>query len=891
VTLRVLITIIACAGLSPCLAQSAAVADQIRQGFQHYGKNEIEPAQQRFEQALALATEERDTSAQAECHRMLGVILNRKAEYPAARVELDQALALFQSISQRKGVGLVYNALGFNAWGMGDLARAAELYRQALVEFEATGALREKADALYSLAFMMPHNEERRLLMSQNLELARQIGYQKLEGQILHSDGDRDFGEGDFASALAKLEPAAEILEKAGARGELSRVLTSLGRLYRAHGHPDRALELYRRTLKVQEEIGDRQGVIQSINMMAVAYDYLGRTPEALEHFQRALTLARQTGSPKLINDYLNNVAGAYLTMGEYSRAAELLEEVVRAATSWLPHAYSNLGRAYAGLGRYSEALEMAEKSVEKARENGGDTEALVYALDGRALTRHKMGSTSEALADIREALQIIEQMRARLVPTDFMKRGFSGEYQDLVGSAISMLHESGEHSQALEFAEQARARAFLDLLATREAAPTSANQSLLMRGGAAGADLRSIAQAKAFSASQMSAAAARLRSTVLAYWVSKDAIFAWVTSPNGTIRSVRVKIASERLQQLIRETSVGTQSRKRGEHESEAPAGPLRGGDVLLSDDSQKTAWRELHRLLIASVRSLLPKTEGSRLTIIPHGPLFQVSFAALLDKDNRYLVERYTLHYVPAAGLLEFTQKRRQHTSVGPRRYLLVADPAGPPSLPDGKSLPPLPGSRREAEAIAALLPRGATTVLTGEQAGEDAVRAGSANRRIVHFATHGILRNDRPFESFLALGAAGIRSASTDGRLTASEVYDLNLSADLVVLSACRTGLGKISGDGIAGLTRAFFYAGTPSVVATLWDVADEPTYLLVTEFYRSLGRGSDKSEALRSAQLRLLQSLRAGQLKVATPAGDFTLPEHPVFWAGFVLQGEP
>ena len=100
-----------------------------------------------------------------------------------------------------------------------------------------------------------------------------------------------------------------------------------------------------------------------------------------------------------------------------------------------------------------------------------------------------------------------------------------------------------------------------------------------------------------------------------------------------------------------------------------------------------------------------------------------------------------------------------------------------------------------------------------------------------------------------------------------------------------------MGKVSGDGIIGLTRAFFYAGTPSIVATLWDVADEPASLLLPEFYRSLWQLGDKSRALRAAQLQLLQELRAGRVKVSSAHGEVALTEHPVFWASFILVGEP
>jgi len=116
-------------------------------------------------------------------------------------------------------------------------------------------------------------------------------------------------------------------------------------------------------------------------------------------------------------------------------------------------------------------------------------------------------------------------------------------------------------------------------------------------------------------------------------------------------------------------------------------------------------------------------------------------------------------------------------------------------------------------------------------------------------------------------------------------------LNLDADLVFLSACRSGMGKVTGDGVLGLTRAFLYAGTRSVVATLWDVADEPTAKLVASFYKNVSENPDKAQALRSAQLSVLRQLRAGRIQVATRRGPLTLPENPIFWASFVLIGEP
>jgi CHAT domain-containing protein len=189
----------------------------------------------------------------------------------------------------------------------------------------------------------------------------------------------------------------------------------------------------------------------------------------------------------------------------------------------------------------------------------------------------------------------------------------------------------------------------------------------------------------------------------------------------------------------------------------------------------------------------------------------------------------------------------------------------------------------------AAAATFPVGAR-VLLGELATEGNLRRFAEEATLLHLATHGIVRSDRPFESLLALQPSGT-TAADDGRLTARDLYGLELQARLVVLSACRSGSGRISSDGILGLTRGFFSAGAAAVVATLWDVADEPTYRIMSSFYRVLRSGVPYDRALREAQLGLLRALRTGSVKVRVGEAMVSLPEHPTLWAGFVLLGEP
>ena len=178
-------------------------------------------------------------------------------------------------------------------------------------------------------------------------------------------------------------------------------------------------------------------------------------------------------------------------------------------------------------------------------------------------------------------------------------------------------------------------------------------------------------------------------------------------------------------------------------------------------------------------------------------------------------------------------------------------------------------------------------------GRGASEAAVRAALPGARVVHFATHALVTDVDPLDSHLVLAAptATHPQADDDGRLTASEVAGLSLDSDLVVLGSCRSARGKISSDGIAGLTRAFMAAGTPSVVATLWDVNDRPMARLMIRFYQELAAGHPKDQALRTAQIALIRDLRAGKVAGTIGRTVVTYPELPWLWAAPILVGFP
>ena len=297
---------------------------------------------------------------------------------------------------------------------------------------------------------------------------------------------------------------------------------------------------------------------------------------------------------------------------------------------------------------------------------------------------------------------------------------------------------------------------------------------------------------------------------------------------------------------------------------------------------------------------RELLPSLGGSessglkRLIIVPDGILYYLPFETLRHSGASvpgYLIERFEISYAPSASSLVFLSRK----AARPRGKSLLA--LGAPDLKRGRSpekegqsnqgwtfgeiykgegfdLSPLPYSRKEVLDIAGHFPKGLRDILLGAGAAEDDLKAlPLEDYRIVHFACHGLLDEKVPFRSALILSAG--TNDGEDGILQAREIYHLRLDADLVVLSACQTGRGGLErGEGLLGLPRMFFYAGSKSVVSTLWPIGDKSTAYFMDGFYERLSQGRSKTEALRSAKLRMLRSKYA----------------HPFHWAAFILNGD-
>jgi CHAT domain-containing protein len=673
-------------------------------------------------------------------------------------------------------------------------------------------------------------------------------------GQLVSICGLRAQGEtlrrqGDYAGAVAVLERALDSVRESKAPRVKAATLVSLARTYAHHGQLGEALAVYNHAIAIYERTGDTARIIDVYQSIAMEHAWLGKRGAALDWFEKARALMAREGQREVTRRQFTGLAYAYHEAGEYARAAEVAGQVLRRSSQRPLGAQWILNASYFHLGRHEELVRLATHSIQRSGA-AGRRESQLYGYLWRALSLDRLGRREEAADDAIEAERLAETMRRHLLPVDSFKRAFSDLRLGLTHHTIAILWRSGRVREALEAAERGRARAFGDLLAARNSSAEGAAPPLF-RAAVDEPRLRSDVFAGARSASDLARLAERLESPVIAYWVHPSRVYVWIVSPSGTVNGARVEVTEAKLTGLI-----------------------ARARRVAGKPDY--AAWKSLYRILIAPVKGHLTGKRGSTLVILPHGALFQLPFAALIDDHDHYLVERFSLRTGASAAVFE-REPRPGFDKHSP--HLLVGDPAGAASAP-GEWLATLPGARSEVKRIAANL-RAPSIVLTGTGATKERIVAGAESAGVLHLATHAVIEPSRPFESFLAL--------SGGSRLTAGEIYSMRINADLVWLSACAAGSGKVSADGLLGLTRAFFYAGASSVIAPLWNIADAPNGRLAVEYYRQYRRLGDKSRALRAAQLRLLDDLRAGRVVVNTPAGPMVVPEHPWLWAGFILQG--
>ncbi|MCF4967773.1 CHAT domain-containing protein [Nostoc sp. CMAA1605] len=397
----------------------------------------------------------------------------------------------------------------------------------------------------------------------------------------------------------------------------------------------------------------------------------------------------------------------------------------------------------------------------------------------------------------------------------------------------------------ALEISERSRNRSLINLLSKQAINPISTQQ------------IKQVAKQQ--------------NATLVQYTIINDAvtiagkkqtqaseIYIWLIKPTGEVafRSIELKPFFQQentsLSQLI------NSSRQSLGVTSDYTKGIIKVTPTHTINSQRKL--QKLHQLLIAPIAELLPEKADAHIIFIPQGELFLVPFAALQDSKGQYLIDKHTIATAPSIQAIDLLYQRQTLRKTLPENVLIV----GNPTMPD-VALDAMPGAEQEAKNIADIFN---TQALIGDAATETAVVAKMSQAKIIHLAT----QNGCSDSSKSLCGLTFASSSQDNGWLTSEEILNLNLQADLVVLSAGDTALGKITADGVIGLSRSFFAAGVSSVIGSLWTVSDRETAFLMTAFYQQLSKNPDKAAALRHAML---------ETKKKYP--------NPSHWASFTLIG--
>lgn len=791
-----------------------------------------------------------------------------------------------------------------------DRAEAARLYtigeyRAALGIWRRLGdlsqeivALRRIAEADFALADLRSARDHR----AQALDLCRRLGDARQEAAVLLDLGVAQRLLGDLPGAEASYEQALRITRELGDRSEEARALNNLGKLYDSLSEPQKALDAYEKALALWRGLGDRSREAAALHNLATVHSLMGRLPEALDLLGQALALRRAAQDSRGEAAILMTLGWVHTLAGEPQRAMPLYDEAVRryrglgdlrgeaAVLDRRGTALARLGRLPEAMASYRRALAIFHSIGEPGSEAHtlanvgwihdalGDPRAALacqvraLALFSRLGDRHAEAETLVAVARaerrrgrldlarsrIEEALRLLEALRVEPRSPELRTSyvAFRYDFFELAIDLLMDLHrrdpQGSFDARAFEISERARARSLME-----EIAGARSRQRPGADGRAAPEPLRLEAVQRLLDPDTL----------LLEIALGEPASFLWLVGRDELVsRRLPGRAALEAQARRVRDL---------------LPRSARRG--VRRQADLEAAA---LGRTLLGPVAGQLG---GGRLVIVADGALLGVPFAALPvlagPAAGRPLLADHEVVQLPSASLLGLLRRELEIRRPPPHTLAVVADPvfaADDPRLQRGgtrlAALERLPFAGREADDLLRRVPAADRLAALGFAASRETVLGGKlADYRIVHFATHAFIDAEHPELSGLALSRFDPAGRPRDGDLHAWEIYGLDLPADLVVLSACRTALGRhVPGEGLMGLTRAFLHAGAARVLVSLWNVNDQATAELMGLFYRNLlERGLPAGSALREAQLALRSDPRW---------------EAPYYWAGFTLRGD-
>lgn len=845
-------------------------------GFTLYAAGQLERAVKHFDTASKIAGQIGNTPAQINALTMLAESHFSLNRYQEAIHHANNSIKFAEQInvpSLAKGAwGTAANAY-FAAGQFNQSEVAYERYVELIAQF---GDTREQIAGMAGLGSVKLQLEDY-TAAKQWLEAANELKNNDptIDLNILPNLGVLFTNLGDYDSAIRYFRENLEDKKFNGDQLEILIATEHLGNANFTGGYYKIALENYLRALELAEHLGDVPKKASVMSNLVWAYHRVGDIDSAIHFANESVLTANLGGDPWVQGQAYQALHQLQVLTGDsgsLDTALKLMKHSEQTGEPPLSHSLSILAIAYEDAGQHDDSITVLNQTLELARQSNDrilERETLAYL--GTAY--RGAGDLPAAEKTLRSAISLMESVRHQQGQQEDFRSSLLEKQRQAYQQLQSILIDQGKTDEALEVSESGRATALAALF----------NRNVEVDGG-------KISQPEVPDLKEIIAVAKAQNLTIVEYALTLEAIYIWVVKPTG-------KIAFHKIDAFIPSAALTpaavTNQNTKTELDVIQTINEARGAIAI--DSSGETSainslaqlneiLSDLYQLLIEPIASHLPESADQRIIFIPQGELFQVPFPALRDADGKYLVEKHTVQTAASIQLIKLSNRLKQQRAESEAKghmALVVGNPTMPTWSPSSEiklDLAPLPGAEKEAIAIANILD---VTALTGNTATEVKVRERLANASIAHFATHGLLDYGDPGESGVrdipgAIALApdpSIAEPHGDGLLTSREIMEMKLQADMAVLSACNTGSGTITADGVLGLTRALIAAGVPSIIVSLWAVPDAPTSELMTAFYTNLISGKNKAQSLRHAMLE-------------------TMVDHPnpTEWAAFTLIGE-
>ncbi|MBY0495518.1 MAG: CHAT domain-containing protein [Cyanobacteria bacterium] len=855
-------------------------------------KNDYRRAHELYGAARDLALKAGDLSIAAESTYQLARMHDQFGDTPAAIEWQLRALELFRQIDQKDRQSRVLNRLGDLSRKVGAVADAERYFALAQPLAEQTRDVVGLADILNNSGLLLlatGRPEEAIERLENALPLAREVNSANVEVALLNNTAEAYRRLGMYDRAIEKARESFPAVARLNLPRRTARSLFMLASHYYENGDLALADETLEKSLDLYRTTEDRLGYAETLGLAARMMYASGDTERALATFAEARPLLQKAQSKGGEASLLTAWADVDIERRDYAAALSKLDD----ATA--------LSRAIAG--RYTETR----------------AEYL------RAVAYQRSDRVDEAVAAIRRAIDNVEAMRGSIARSD-LRTSYLAAVRSYYDLYVDLLQKRGDAAGAFEVSERARARALLEglaesaakiqkgadvaLLAKQRAIQRELNAKETYRAEVVQRDGEQSAAAKAVAADvdrlleQWTAVRAQVRTASPAYAALQQPQPIDLKELQGSLLDARTSMVAYHLgrdrgyvfvidkdsiavETLPAMTVIDAVARRYHEALSRELEG-LAAAQAAGASTAAAKAGRELAALIWKPIEA---RVKGRRLLIVADRALHYVPFAALPTSAGTSVLASHEIVYLPSAAVLASLRAGSKRVTLNAStavfadpvfskndpRFAASSDSSGAHSRAGQDGLyARLRFSRREADAIGERAP-GAYQALDFAATKSAVVSRDLRKYSVLHFATHGSLNTEHPELSGLVLSLFDKNGKPIDGFLRLHEIYNLDLNADLVVLSACRTALGReVHGEGLIGLTRGFMYAGASRVVSSVWNVDDRASALLMSRFY----------DAMRVKQLAPAAALRDAQLSLMNDPRWSS----PHYWAAFSLQGE-